>query len=51
MWSKISPYSVVDEEGNLIGYLQQEGIENEKQEGRVNKKQESFWKRLFGKIY
>ena len=58
-WSTFSSYFVVDEEGNFIGYLQQEEIVNEKQEERVNEKQEevvkeekkSFWKRLFGKKY
>ena len=66
-WSTFSSYFVVDEEGNFIGYLQQEEIVNEKQEERVNEKQEervnekqeevvkeekkSFWKRLFGKNY
>jgi len=66
-WSTFSPYSVIDEKGNLIGYLQQEERVNEEQEERVDEEQEervdeeqeervdeekkSFWKRLFGKIY
>ena len=50
MWSEISPYSIVDEEGNLISYLQQEEVVRE-QEGRVNEKKKSFWKRLFEQIY
>ena len=39
-WSTFSSYSVVDEEGNFIGYLQQEERVNEKQGERVNEKQE-----------
>ena len=50
-WSTFSPYSVIDEKGNLIGYLQQEERVNEEQEERVDEEKKSFWKRLFGKIY
>ena len=39
-WSTFSSYSVVDEEGNFIGYLQQEERVNEEQEERVDEEQE-----------
>jgi len=41
-WSTFSPYSVIDEKGNLIGYLQQEERVNEEQEERVDEEQEEI---------
>ena len=41
-WSTFSSYSVVDEEGNFIGYLQQEERVNEEQEERVDEEQEEI---------